>query len=322
MQVCSRRPPPASPRASRKFASSEVSESESCGSDVSDKLSLLGSAAQTADRSGDKGTPVLVGGSNSSRGKTCASSASAAAKKTSAVGVGGNTPASKSVPPASSTTRRTQPSRPAPILECKQEQMQPVPAVVTTPSPPATSAAIATSAVAATSPVSSSALTPVQSTSPVPIKAEPALSHPLQDLASPTNSQKDVRVTTPAQPADVQVPPSSETADSPTDRDESSLLTEKMNVQNGLFSREESAEPTTASECNGEAQPDAASLGSRESTPAVDSPCADEPTATAVPQSISAASTSSAVVRSPSKSKPAKGNQRGDSTDALISDEE
>ena len=84
MQVCSRRPPPASPRASRKFASSEVSESESCGSDVSDKLSLLGSAAQTADRSGDKGTPVLVGGSNSSRGKTCASSASAAAKKTSA----------------------------------------------------------------------------------------------------------------------------------------------------------------------------------------------------------------------------------------------
>ena len=41
MQVCSRRPPPASPRASRKFPSNEIRDSESGGSDNSDKLSLL-----------------------------------------------------------------------------------------------------------------------------------------------------------------------------------------------------------------------------------------------------------------------------------------
>ena len=39
-QVCSRRPPPPSPRAARKFANSEqLSESSSCGSDTSDRLS-------------------------------------------------------------------------------------------------------------------------------------------------------------------------------------------------------------------------------------------------------------------------------------------
>lgn len=41
VQVCSRRPPPASPRASRKFPSNEIRDSESGGSDNSDKLSLL-----------------------------------------------------------------------------------------------------------------------------------------------------------------------------------------------------------------------------------------------------------------------------------------
>jgi len=51
VQVCSRRPPPASPRASRKFASTEIRDSESGGSDVSDKLSLLSAAENSSDRS-------------------------------------------------------------------------------------------------------------------------------------------------------------------------------------------------------------------------------------------------------------------------------
>lgn len=39
-QVCSRRPPPPSPRAARKFGNSEqLSESSSCGSDISDRIS-------------------------------------------------------------------------------------------------------------------------------------------------------------------------------------------------------------------------------------------------------------------------------------------
>jgi BR serine/threonine kinase len=41
-QVCSRRPPPPSPRAARKFGNSEqLSESSSCGSDTSDRLSIF-----------------------------------------------------------------------------------------------------------------------------------------------------------------------------------------------------------------------------------------------------------------------------------------
>jgi len=45
-QVCSRRPPPPSPRAARKFGNSEqLSESSSCGSDTSDRLSLFSAPA-------------------------------------------------------------------------------------------------------------------------------------------------------------------------------------------------------------------------------------------------------------------------------------
>lgn len=45
-QVCSRRPPPPSPRAARKFGNSEqLSESSSCGSDTSDRLSIFSTNA-------------------------------------------------------------------------------------------------------------------------------------------------------------------------------------------------------------------------------------------------------------------------------------
>lgn len=45
-QVCSRRPPPPSPRAARKFGNSEqLSESSSCGSDTSERLSPFSNAA-------------------------------------------------------------------------------------------------------------------------------------------------------------------------------------------------------------------------------------------------------------------------------------
>lgn len=45
-QVCSRRPPPPSPRAARKFGNSEqLSESSSCGSDTSDRLSPFSNTA-------------------------------------------------------------------------------------------------------------------------------------------------------------------------------------------------------------------------------------------------------------------------------------
>lgn len=67
MQVCSRRPPPASPRASRKFASSELRDSESGGSDISDKSSLL--ASETNERRSGSCPSATAAGS---RGKTCA----------------------------------------------------------------------------------------------------------------------------------------------------------------------------------------------------------------------------------------------------------
>ena len=45
-QVCSRRPPPPSPRAARKFGNSEqLSESSSCGSDTSERLSSFSNAS-------------------------------------------------------------------------------------------------------------------------------------------------------------------------------------------------------------------------------------------------------------------------------------
>lgn len=45
-QVCSRRPPPPSPRAARKFGNSEqLSESSSCGSDTSERLSPFSNVA-------------------------------------------------------------------------------------------------------------------------------------------------------------------------------------------------------------------------------------------------------------------------------------
>jgi hypothetical protein len=65
VQVCSRRPPPASPRASRKFTSSELRDSESGGSDISDKSSLLTSDGGNSERRGCSSSAV-------SRGKTCA----------------------------------------------------------------------------------------------------------------------------------------------------------------------------------------------------------------------------------------------------------
>jgi len=65
VQVCSRRPPPASPRASRKFTSSELRDSESGGSDISDKSSLLTGDGGNSERRGCSSSAV-------SRGKTCA----------------------------------------------------------------------------------------------------------------------------------------------------------------------------------------------------------------------------------------------------------
>lgn len=111
VQVCSRRPPPASPRASRKFASSELRDSESGGSDISDKSSLL---------TNESGNSEKRASSMASRGKTCA-------KKP----VGGST-TSTSTPPVSSSnlsTWRQTPNSPSnplanPIME-EVPEMQP-----------------------------------------------------------------------------------------------------------------------------------------------------------------------------------------------------
>ena len=66
VQVCSRRPPPASPRASRKFASSEIRDSESGGSDLSEKLSLLsGESANSSEKR------VALSSASANKGKTC-----------------------------------------------------------------------------------------------------------------------------------------------------------------------------------------------------------------------------------------------------------
>lgn len=108
VQVCSRRPPPASPRASRKFTSSELRDSESGGSDISDKSSLL-----TGD--GGNGEKRASSSSAVSRGKTCARKPA---------GATGSTAMSTPAPAVSSIlgTRRPSPKSPSdplanPILE-------------------------------------------------------------------------------------------------------------------------------------------------------------------------------------------------------------
>ncbi|OXA38155.1 serine/threonine-protein kinase BRSK2 [Folsomia candida] len=54
-QVCSRRPPPPSPRAARKFGNSEqLSESSSCGSDTSDRLSIFSNNTMSRQTESDK----------------------------------------------------------------------------------------------------------------------------------------------------------------------------------------------------------------------------------------------------------------------------
>lgn len=85
VQVCSRRPPPASPRASRKFASSELRDSESGGSDVSDKLSLL-----AADNAADRRSAARVKSCGVAR-KSSPVSAVAAATSSSSSSTGGDT---------------------------------------------------------------------------------------------------------------------------------------------------------------------------------------------------------------------------------------
>ena len=107
VQVCSRRPPPASPRASRKFTSSELRDSESGGSDISDKSSLLTGDGGNSERRGCSSSAV-------SRGKTCA-------KKP--AGATGSTTTSTPSPVTSILgTRRPSPKSPSnplanPILE-------------------------------------------------------------------------------------------------------------------------------------------------------------------------------------------------------------
>ncbi len=108
VQVCSRRPPPASPRASRKFASSELRDSESGGSDISDKSSLLTS---------DGGSSERRAGSSSvaSRGKTCA-------KKPAGPTATASTTSTSPVSSSNVGTRRPSPKSPSnpltnPILE-------------------------------------------------------------------------------------------------------------------------------------------------------------------------------------------------------------
>ena len=107
VQVCSRRPPPASPRASRKFASSELRDSESGGSDISDKSSLLASdGGSTSER--------RVGCSSvASRGKTCAK------KPAGATAASTTTPLSNVVVVGSRRPSPKSPSNPLanPILE-------------------------------------------------------------------------------------------------------------------------------------------------------------------------------------------------------------
>lgn len=96
--MCSRRPPPASPRASRKFASSELRDSESGGSDISDKSSLL-AGGENAERR--IGTPS----STSSRGKTCPPNKKPAATL--------STPATSAASPSQTAGRRTTPKSPS-----------------------------------------------------------------------------------------------------------------------------------------------------------------------------------------------------------------
>ena len=80
VQVCSRRPPPASPRASRKFASSEIRDSESGGSDVSEKLSLLATeSGNSSEKRASTSSASAIASAN--KGKTCA-------KKTTAINSG------------------------------------------------------------------------------------------------------------------------------------------------------------------------------------------------------------------------------------------
>lgn len=73
--MCSRRPPPASPRASRKFNTSEIRDSESGGSDISEKLSLLSDDGSSNER---RNTSVGSSSAAAARGKTCAKKGTAA----------------------------------------------------------------------------------------------------------------------------------------------------------------------------------------------------------------------------------------------------
>ncbi|XP_046460817.1 serine/threonine-protein kinase BRSK2-like [Daphnia pulex] len=121
VQVCSRRPPPASPRASRKFTSSELRDSESGGSDISDKSSLLTSElGGNSERARGCTSSAAV-----SRGKTCAKKPAGATSSTTAATTTA-TPVSTSILGTRRPSPKSPPSNPLanPILEEVLETQQ------------------------------------------------------------------------------------------------------------------------------------------------------------------------------------------------------
>lgn len=121
VQVCSRRPPPASPRASRKFTSSELRDSESGGSDISDKSSLLTSElGGNSERARGCTSSAAV-----SRGKTCAKKPAGATSSTTAATTTA-APVSTSILGTRRPSPKSPPSNPLanPILEEVLETQQ------------------------------------------------------------------------------------------------------------------------------------------------------------------------------------------------------
>lgn len=117
VQVCSRRPPPASPRASRKFASSELRDSESGGSDISDKSSLL---------AGDErriGTPSSRGKTACPTKKPAAATLSAPTAVVTSVAAAGAATSPSAISNAA-TSRRTTPKSPSnPLVHSIAEEV-------------------------------------------------------------------------------------------------------------------------------------------------------------------------------------------------------
>jgi len=114
VQVCSRRPPPASPRASRKFASTEIRDSESGGSDVSDKLSLLAAESSSSSSSERR---AAVQSSAAGRGKSYCPKKSATPSTSSAM----STSTSKNPP---SLPERTLPKTPPKTPTSRNETLE------------------------------------------------------------------------------------------------------------------------------------------------------------------------------------------------------